>query len=154
MVSVCQICKEPIWNFFCSDCLADDIKHSLPGGLQTGFASFHRQFTGYFHSNLDTTFNWCLNCKTLKEASICPYCYGNEVVYWLKAHSPGLAKRIIRLLPWDFGRVKTEAPVNPDIEPIDTEVKRTQFGICDGCGEYSDGLESKEGEWLCEDCRD
>ncbi len=28
----------------------------------------------------------------------------------------------------------------------------SEFGICDGCSEYSEGLLLSEGEWLCRNC--
>lgn len=153
MVSVCKICKEPIWNFFCPDCLAEDIKNWLPFHTRGNFDTFHRQFSGYFHSNLDTAFSWCLKCKNLKEASICPYCYANETVYWLKSVDPALANRFARFFPFDFEKIGHNALLKTTNPPIDTRVKSQQFGICDSCGEYSDELECVEGEWVCEDCR-
>lgn len=153
MVSICQICKEPIWNFFCPDCLAGDVKKWLPEGMTRKFEGFHKQFSGYFHSNLDTGFNWCLKCRSLKEASICPYCYTNEVIYWLKSLDAAMANRFAHIFPFDFDKIGHKALLKTINPPIDTEVKSHQFGICDSCGEYSDELECVEGEWVCSGCR-
>lgn len=156
MVSVCQICKEPIWNFFCPDCLADDIKKWLPAQLSQPFSAFHNHFSGYFRSNLNSAFNWCLNCKTQKEASVCPYCYTNEVIYWLKDQNPQLANKFAQLFPFDFEKIGHKEFFRTHHHPItDTEdlPERKRFGICDSCGEYSDELVSKDGEWVCEECR-
>lgn len=153
MVSVCQICKEPIWNFFCPDCLADDIKKWLPNKLSTGFLSFHKHFSGYFHSNLNSAFNWCLNCKTQKEASICPYCYTNEVIYWLKNKDASLATKFAQLFPFDFEKIGHKEFFRTQINPItDSEPSKKRFGICDACGEYSDDLTCPFGEWVCPEC--
>ena len=153
MVSVCQICKEPIWNFFCPDCLAQDIKKWLPSTMATSFLNFHSHFSGYFQNNPNSSFNWCLKCKTLKEASVCPYCYANEVIYWLKESSPNLANKFSQLFPYDFERLGHKELMRSNIGPVTEEKKeRTQSGICDMCGEYSDNLKDKNGEWVCEEC--
>jgi len=153
MVSMCQICKEPIWNFFCADCLSEEVRKWLPREMDNSFEDFHRQFTGYFHSNLDTGFNWCLKCKGLKEASICPYCYTNEVVYWLKSLDATVANRFAQFFPFDFDKIGHRALLRTTNPPIESDVKSKQFGVCDACGEYSDELECVEGEWVCADCK-
>jgi len=155
MVSVCQICKEPIWNFFCPDCLATDIKKWLPVSLASQFDAFHKHLLSYFHSGLNNAFNWCLNCKTLKEASICPYCYTNEVIYWLKDKNVSLANKFAQLFPFDFEKIGHKEFFRTHIHPItDKAPLNMQFGICDCCGEYSDELVNIDGEWVCEKCRD
>ena len=153
MVSVCQICKEPIWNFFCPDCLAQDIKKWLPSKLAEGFLKFHNQFSGYFHSSLDTTFNWCLSCKGLKEAAICPYCYTNEVIYWLRARNQGIANKFARLFPFDFEKIGHKSIIKSESQPVASNGHKKQLGICDDCGEYSEELACINGEWICDSCK-
>jgi hypothetical protein len=132
--------------------LAQDIKRWLPPATAPKFLAFHNQFVGYFHSNLDADFNWCLNCKTQKEAALCPYCYTNEVIYWLKAKSPVLANRFAQLFPFDFERVGHKPVFRTNSEPIEGVKEKSHFGICDSCGEYSEKLVSVDGEWHCESC--
>ena len=153
MVSMCQICKEPIWNFFCPDCLSRNIKKWVPENIRSSFEGFHKQFTAYFESNLDNAFNWGLKCKGLREASICPFCYMNEVIYWLKSVNTRLANVFARLFPFDFDKIGHKALLKTINPPIDSEIKSMQVGICDTCGEYSDELECEEGEWICSDCK-
>jgi hypothetical protein len=155
MVSVCQICKEPIWNFFCPDCLAGDINKWLPSNMAEKFLKFHKQFSGYFHSNLDTTFNWCLSCKGLKESAICPYCYTNEVIYWLRARNPDMATKFAQLFPFDFEKIGHKSLLKTESLPVGEEASdKKQLGICDVCGEYSDELICAEGEWVCDGCKE
>ncbi|MFQ5648064.1 MAG: hypothetical protein ACE5FW_02400 [Candidatus Aenigmatarchaeota archaeon] len=119
------------------------------------FGAFHKHFAGYFHSNLNSAFNWCLNCKTLKEASVCPYCYTNEVIYWLKDKNVSLANKFAQLFPFDFEKIGHKEFFRTHIHPITDGVPlNKQFGICDSCGEYSDELVNTDGEWVCDKCRD
>jgi hypothetical protein len=121
--------------------------------MSTGFQSFHNHFSGYFHSNLNSAFNWCLNCKTQKEASLCPYCYTNEVIYWLKNKDANLATKFAQLFPFDFEKIGHKEFFRTQINPItDDKPIKKRFGICDACGEYSDDLTCPKGEWVCPDC--
>lgn len=155
MMPICQICKEPIWNFFCLDCLAEDIKGWLPVNLKPEFKKFQNQFITYFGLNLDAGTSFCLNCKDRKEASICPYCYSNEVISWLKMQDKGLAKKFKQIFPFDFEKIghKEFFRVHGFVKPITrNEVIKRRFGICDKCGEYNNNLRYKTGEWICESC--
>lgn len=155
MVPICQICKEPIWNFFCVDCLAKDIKGWLPPNLRDGFEKFQNQFISYFGKNLDATKSWCLNCKNKKEASICPFCYSNEVICWLKSQDKELFKKFKQIFPFNFEKIghKEFFRVHGFVEPVTPNTTNKKiFGICDKCGEYAEDLNFVEGEWICESC--
>jgi hypothetical protein len=153
-VPICQICKEPIWNFFCPDCLAKDVKAWLPSEYSKDFKSFHGSFSGHFHSSMDSTFTSCLKCKAEKESALCPYCYVNEVIHWMKAENVNMANSFVRLFPFDFDRVGHNVVLKTRSVPIDTEQERRHAGLCDVCGEYGDSLLHTEGQWVCEKCRD
>ncbi|RLJ08473.1 MAG: hypothetical protein DRP12_00480 [Candidatus Aenigmatarchaeota archaeon] len=38
--------------------------------------------------------------------------------------------------------------------PMSNGTEKTEFGICDECGELSDSLKRVNGKWVCESCRD
>jgi len=155
-VSICQICKDPIWSFICPDCLAKDISDWLPRPLSAQFSRFHSNFSSYFHLNLDTAFQHCLNCKTSSEATICPFCYITEASSWLKSKKPRYAKRLLKMLPLgsDWKITERDGCVwRNGFKPlIENKSPKREFGICDECGEYSDGLTLVNGEWVCREC--
>ena len=156
-VSLCQICKDPIWSFICPDCLAKDIEVWLPHPLSEQFSRFHKNFFGHFHANLDAGFQHCLRCKTLSEAAICPFCYITEVSNWLKSKRSPYAKKLLKTLPSDSEWRVIERDGGyvwkNGVEPlVESKSPKREYGICDECGEYSDELTFINGEWVCREC--
>jgi hypothetical protein len=150
------MCKDPIWSFICIDCLAKDIKQWLPHQLSFSFfQEFHNPFSVHFN-NIYAGFEYCVNCKSLTQASICPYCYINEVFLWLKNKNPGLAGKIVKMIPSDFLVTELDGCRHKDdVYPItESKYKKTDIGICESCESYSDELALIDGKWLCKQCVD
>ncbi len=156
-VPMCQICKDPVWSFICPDCLSKDIGEWLPKGLSKSFKEFHRFLVDSFSPKAyKPIFVPCIKCKRKTVATICPFCYTTEVFQWLRNVNSELAKKLIGLIPmsgdWkiseDGGCVWREEP-----RPVtETGCARTDYGICDECGEYSEELHSVNRKWVCSDC--
>lgn len=147
-LALCKICKEPIWNFLCVDCIEKDVKKILPKGLLNDFGLFHRSIVESFYSYDDQTF--CLKCRHPNSVVVCPYCYSKEMLSLISRRAPILAKRVLRSIP-SFNHPYREE----DAETI-TELhnEKTAYGMCDECGECSESLEIRGNDWLCEDCRE
>lgn len=141
---VCNLCKEPAWNFMCMECVASDVRNILPRGLGKKFMAFHREFASHFsaaHLVLNGAV-YCFNCKSTQESPVCPACYAKEVHHWLEEDSPSLAKKLMMMLSFG-GQPLAEG----DERPRDEEA-----GICDECGEYADDLVLSDGQWVCKEC--
>ena len=149
---VCKMCKEPIWNFFCVDCLSRDVSGVIPERLDAEFRKFHSEFASHFRNHMHR--EPCIRCRRENEISVCPYCYTNEVFYWLLKADPIAAKRIMRMLPI-FKHHYPREFVNMNFVDAITETRnpRKAEGICDRCGEFSENLTEAETGWVCEDCR-
>ena len=147
-LTLCKICKEPIWNFLCVDCIAEDVKKVLPKRSLKGFSAFHRGIVENFYSPYDHTY--CLKCKHTNPVAVCPYCYLTEMLSSVSNKEPILVKRLVRFLPF-FGHPYREE----DARTI-TELKNEKrvYGMCDECGEISEFLERTEKDWVCEDCKE
>ena len=153
-IPICQICKEPIHNFICIDCLAEDIKDWLPQHLVSRFSRFNEMFLGYFHYPHDhEENNHNLVCNGRGKGSICLYCYVNEVFQWLLNQNKTLARRFIRVFSFGLKVSRFRDIIKAKPQPI-TELIETdkEFGICDECGEYSDELRHIDGRWVCKEC--
>lgn len=146
--ALCKICKEPIWNFLCVDCIAKDAKKVLPKRSMKDFSVFHRRIVENFYSHYDHTY--CLKCRHENPVTLCPYCYISEMIHMISRKEPIMAKRFVRFLPF-FRHPYSEK----DARTI-TELKneKTAYGMCDECGETSESLERTENGWVCEDCRE
>lgn len=155
-IPVCPVCKDPVWSFICPDCLAEQVKNWLPSDLKEDFFRFSCNLISYFSNAGEKSSLPCLNCKTVKEVSICPFCYIAEVFHWLEGRDKRLAREVRRFIPeeqeWkiDFSGCVWKDGIKPITE---TENPKTDEGICEKCGEYSDNLSYSEGKWICEDCR-
>lgn len=147
-LSICQLCKEPVWNFICPDCIAHGIKDFLPSNFVVGFTKFHQSFLSHFR-NGGLPMNTCLECKS-KELTVCPYCYTHEVHSWLGKRNKSMATQFMNIFSFGFNDKPSHLPVGT--EPISTDVSREDFGICDECGEYTEELVLLGGEWVCKGC--
>ena len=147
-MSICQICKEPIWGFICPDCLASDIKAWLPKKLSIAFSTFNKDFVKHFnHDFFGATKLPCLNCNQPKISHICTFCYIQEVVEWLNGKNSDLAKRLMKMM-------SITGP-SEGFHPV-TEFKTegTDEGVCEFCGLFSNELVLKDGKWVCKECEE
>jgi hypothetical protein len=147
-LALCKMCKEPIWNFLCVDCMGKDVRKVLPEGLLKDFDLFHRRIVESFHSFYDHTF--CLKCRHENPVVVCPYCYVKEMLSLFSGKEPILAKKVARLIPYFRHPYRKE-----DARAI-TELHngKTAYGMCDECGECSESLERRGNGWVCEGCRE
>ena len=160
--AICHICKDPIWSFICNDCLSSDIKNWLPVPLSKEFESFNHFFNQHFSGPLaiNAKFENCIKCNEKRSATVCPYCYISEACQWLEPRNRILTKKLVRMLP-KFPECKITregefvCKVDENVNKIETDIfnKKTRFGICDKCGEYSEELYYNDACWICEGCR-
>ena len=153
---VCQVCKEPVWNSLCSECIAENIVQWLPQELISEFRGFHNQISNNFINktpDLRGRHN-CLSCKNAMRASMCPYCYTNEIYHWLLDKDPKLAERFVKVFNFDFeDSGYKEFQDLEGIHPLigDSE-EGMDMGICEECECFSSELRESNGKWVCEDC--
>lgn len=155
-MSLCKICKEPIWGFFCLDCLAGDIEKLIPSSVKEHFKSFHKGFTFHFNNFIEPGFEACLGCRSQKEGIVCPYCYINEVMSWISDSYPNLAKKLSSKLALNFDAKKFDGAFrNTRLVPvIQNRCTLTDTGICERCEGYGETLMCSNGMWVCEGCRE
>jgi len=156
-VAVCQICKYPVWSYICPDCLSKEIGKWLPHELSSQFRRFNRSFLGNFRSfESNLTQTMCIRCRTMRETTLCSFCYVAEVFHWLHEKNRHLAKTLFMALPLDSSLKATSGMRNEwnEIRPISYEESESLEGICEECGEYSQETATANGRWLCESCRD
>lgn len=146
-LSICQLCKEPVWNFICPDCIAKGINSFLPSHFSDSFRQFHSSFMSHF-SDSGFSKNTCLSCKT-ESLAACPYCYTSEVHSWLENENAPMAEKFMSVFSFGFDNHTFQ---NSNTIPIKGDVKEEEFGVCDECGEYADELMFLEGEWICKGC--
>ena len=150
-MSICKICKEPIWNFICINCLARDLGSKLSGNLSDSFMRFHRDFLNHFHSESDQLVR-CLRCGISDAPAICIDCYMNEVYNWSKNSNPHITVEIQKVFRFDFRKHEKIMEEHTIIPITEFDNEKRDSGVCDECGEYSDELVLVEGEWLCPEC--
>ena len=150
--TVCQLCREPIWNFLCIDCLSKDIGKWLPQEYAEQFKEFHSTIKKYIHTTPDN-FEPCLTCSLLNESPFCPHCYTHEVYHWIREVNFDLARNFSKI--FFFYKFEGSEFLKSDAEPISQTInKRPLAGLCDSCLEYSEGLEEDNRGWVCEVCND
>lgn len=155
-VSMCQICKDPIWSFICPHCLARDISKWLPSKMKGAFREFNESFLGSFSITIDLDGLRCLTCRKIRLANICPFCYMAEVHDWLRERNTRLASTILRFIPagndWELkrGGVVWKDGLVPITE---SGIERLEEGSCDACERHSDELVHVDGSLVCRDCK-
>lgn len=149
-MNLCKICKEPISNFICIDCLKNEISERIPEKLRDKFLDFHRNLSIHFNSKT-SRFMPCLKCKLSSAPYICIYCYLNEVFSWFKENR--LIEKLRRNLRFDFEGVKKSLKNHSALPITEIENHKERDGICDECGEYSESLVMVNSEWVCGGCR-
>ncbi len=149
-ISVCKICKEPLWSFICSDCIAGDMRASLPAVAKEEFDKFYAQFCHSFLSPEDISFDACLHCHADRESPVCTYCFVNEMRSWLRnAFGKDMAGFIFHFENKGFSAFF----VNRRWIPITRLMCDQRLeGICENCGEYEENLACHDGKWACSDC--
>ncbi|MEM7825889.1 MAG: hypothetical protein QW412_03465, partial [Candidatus Aenigmatarchaeota archaeon] len=99
---VCRVCLEPIMNFLCIDCLKQAISSWLSSEskqLLADYQVFHSLLSNFFSSDEQ---EFCVKCKKKSNTILCPYCYTNEVFWWLFNKNINLAKKFAHLFNFDF----------------------------------------------------
>ena len=152
-VFICQICKEPIHNFVCIDCLAKDIVSWLPEKLKEKFSMFNRMLLDCFNCPHDHQDDHRLVCSAGGKGSICLFCYVNEVFQWLKTQNKKIAWKFRKAFSFGSGPSEFRNITKANPHPItELSLENEEFGICDECGEYSDELRCVDGKWMCKEC--
>lgn len=147
---ICKICREPIQNFICVDCVASDIHEWLPHRTSRKFSGFHREFLHHFQSWTDLEL--CVGCKGINSTTICLYCYTREFFHWLRKRNPPLARKSIQVffpLYEIAGNQRINEHRHEHLELNDTGYSEE---LCDSCGEWAI-LKEHNSEWRCEHCR-
>lgn len=150
-MNLCKLCREPISNFICIECLEKQISGMIPENLRAGFSEFHRVLYGHFRSKTDR-FMPCLKCRISDAPHICMPCYLNEVHSWFRENR--LLRKLRRNLSLDFEALKINLKNHSALPITEIETHRRDSGICDECGEYSENLVLFNSEWVCRECRD
>ncbi len=156
-ISICQLCKEPIWSFICPHCLAREIGRWLPSRAREAFGKFNENFFSNFSATIDVDGLRCLRCRKVRLANICLFCYLAEVYDWLCERERNLAEAFFRMMPHRRSFDVSSAVVSwkRSAIPISaTGHRETDEGICEICERYSDSIAHDEGRWLCRDCED
>ncbi len=150
---VCQLCREPIWNFLCIDCIGKNVKEWLPSAFSQEFGQFHQSVKSHFQTYVADNYEPCLDCSKLNETPICPYCYTHEVYHWISAMNPDTARNFSKI--FFFYPFEGSEYIKSERGPIEeTENKKPGVGLCDSCAEYSENLEAGSGGWYCETCKE
>ena len=155
-MSMCQLCKDPIWSFICPDCLSRDIKNWLPAKLKGTFRKFNEDFLGSFSMTIDTDGLRCIHCRKIRLANICPFCYLVEVHEWLRHKNQRLANTILRGIPVSVNWVIKEDACSlkgSGIPITETELSRHEEGTCEACDRFSEELLAIDGRLVCKDCK-
>ena len=147
---VCQLCREPIWNFLCVDCISKNVEKWLPKVFSQQFIKFHQEIKSHFQTTADN-YEPCLDCSSLSESPICPHCYTHEAYHWLSAKNPKIAENFQKL--FFFYPFEGSEHIKSETDPIgETQNKKIIRGFCDTCSEYSENLEQSQEGWCCESC--
>jgi len=155
---ICKLCFEPITNFLCISCLNKTISTwllSLNNNLLNDYEFFHLSLLDQFSS--DENQEKCIKCRRITNTVLCPYCYVNEVFWWIFNKDINLAKKFVRLFNFDFlnmGYLPETKTRNLKQIAIFDEEKTLESGICESCGQASVDLKEENGIWLCESCRE
>lgn len=96
--TVCIGCGEAITNPLCPSCIDGNIAMwASTKGVKIGVKPL-REDMGY--TNYDGT--TCIKCGDVMH--LCPYCYTENVLGWLKANRPKLVNEFLEFFNFDLGR--------------------------------------------------
>lgn len=147
MNNLCILCKEPISTPLTIENVGKHIEMWLPNSLKNGFLRIVQKLKTHIER-----FYRVGEYGRVNEQILCIHCFVKEVYQWLENIDKALAEKFISV--FSFGYSKKSFLVSNKFHPVeDLQIRdEIQFGICDECGEYSDGLEHVSGEWLCDCC--
>ena len=153
---ICQMCKQPVKNFVCINCIGADIKNWLPSMHQRGFVEFHELISSQFsyeQGDLSGR-SRCLLCERNEIRPVCSFCYTNEVFLWLTERDSNLAQVFSNVFNYDFeGSGHREFEGLHGFQPvIEIEDELLDEGICEECECFSSELRQSNGKWVCETC--
>ena len=97
----CVLCKEPVTNPVCQDCLAEAIEQWLHEAAPEKIASLHEE-TEMIKSPYGVN---CIRCKQAFE--ICTYCYTRHIFNWL--HDGKLQLEFLEFFNFDLYQLKPYA---------------------------------------------
>jgi len=146
-IQLCQICKEPINNHICSDCISENIKKVLPAELRHHVSDFHRMVSRTFRFR--GGMRHCIKCGLSDAPSLCIVCYLKEFLSWSKWVNPQIRKEIKNKMRF---RLSQKVEKRGFVPLTSLEDNMAIDGICESCECYSDRLHQVEGMWLCEEC--
>ena len=148
---ICQLCREPIWNFLCVDCIGDNVGKWLPPQYSQKFTKFHQYLKKHFSTLTADNFEPCLDCIKFNETPLCPYCYTHEVYHWINPQNPDIARNFSKI--FFFYPFEGTEEIKVDSLPVTENSNKTKAeGICDGCEEFSENLKKSGEGILCELC--
>ena len=150
--TICRICLEPIYNFICVDCFAEQIEKILPERLKFSFNKFHNSLKENFSTN--ENLELCLKCRQQKDVAICPYCYFKEVFLWVVERDENYAEKIAEIFNFNFEKTEFRKSIKvKNWEPIIISESNEEFdfNVCEICGEPKE-LRKIDGKWVCETC--
>ncbi|MBI4021060.1 MAG: hypothetical protein HY369_02365 [Candidatus Aenigmarchaeota archaeon] len=147
MEGTCISCQEVITNFTSINTIGEHIAMWLPAELAEEFRGFHSVLTKIFYRHYHTE-----DVAIEREQPICLHCYIGEVYHWLQRHDPPTAGRFLEIFSFGYTRDSFDHETPSPPEPDAFARPKTQFGICDECGEYAEKLVFVAGEWLCGVC--
>jgi hypothetical protein len=151
-VRICQLCKEPIANFACIRHMGEGIAQWLPSPTRELFEKENARFLDTFsYMHMDS------GRHALSRSGgepVCIYCYVNEVFQWLSGMDKAIAKRFRRMFSFGMKKEDFREIIISHADPITEGMPdMSEFGVCDGCGEYSEELSKTREGWVCEGCR-
>lgn len=160
-VFICQICKEPVTNFICPNRLAASINNWMPSRFTDGFIKFHNTFSKHFstdYCDFSQTFDQCdsnnMICKGRHKMRVCAFCYLSEVYDWLSNKNKVISEQFLQMFSLGYKKARYKFRGRAIRQPVaDIRVWKTDNGLCDECGEYSESLKRNKGEWVCRSCR-
>jgi len=159
-VFICQMCKEPISNFICTNRLAMSIRDWLPSKHVDEFTRFHNSIVYYFNAD-HCEFGYSheqhnsknIVCAKRDKASVCAFCYISEVYEWLKERNENVAEQFLQVFSLGYKKIRYKSQDKIVKDAItESKVWEKDSGICDDCGEFSDELKIDNGTWVCKAC--
>jgi hypothetical protein len=155
---ICRLCLEPIYNFICINCLQKSVFQwlsKIDQKLANEIQAFHSSLLDKFSSDINHEF--CVKCKNTVNTVICPYCYVKEIFWLIFDKNIKVSKSLAKLFDFDFlgtGYLPVTKVRNLNPVIITYKKPKSDFNICDSCGQISEDLKEVNGNWICETCRD
>lgn len=146
MEGLCMLCKEPITSPLSIETVEKHVKMWMPSHLQDGFEKISSVLVSHVKDY------YKVGDSTLPtEQLVCIHCYVKEVYQWIKRIDTKVGEHFLNVFSLGYKKESFETYELRLAEEWLNEEK-TDFGICDECGEYSDKLSHLSGEWVCMEC--